>query len=317
MISKRQLLVTLVASAATAQVGDAHAEQLPEGRITMVVGFGAGGITDVTSRMLAAKIEKLLNTTVIIENRSGAGGTVAINAVGRMAADGNTMVSFLSDGPFTAAYQGKPINLADWAIIGGYMAQERVLFAAKNAPFKTMQEMMAYARVNHITMSDGTFWSGRVMEAFARKHGLQIAIVEQRGGQAASMEVLGGHVTMAETGTGTPAWEAAKSGELRIIATLTPGGLGPFGMPEVPTLDKLGADFVPRIFYGYGVRAATPPDRIQKLRTVFKQVVEDQDVQMMMKRIDLTPAWIEPTTYEEILRKVADDAEKMREYLKK
>ena len=131
------------------------------------------------------------------------------------------------------------------------------------------------------------------------------------------MEVLGGHVTMAETGTGTPAWEAAKSGELRIIATLTPGGLGPFGMPEVPTLDKLGADFVPRIFYGYGVRAATPPDRIQKLRTVFKQVVEDQDVQMMMKRIDLTPAWIEPTTYEEILRKVADDAEKMREYLKK
>src|SRR6185295_7687910 len=176
MISKRQLLVTLVASAATAQVGDAHAEQLPEGRITMVVGFGAGGITDVTSRMLAAKIEKLLNTTVIIENRSGAGGTVAINAVGRMAADGNTMVSFLSDGPFTAAYQGKPINLADWAIIGGYMAQERVLFAAKNAPFKTVQEMMAYARANHITMSDGTFWSGRVMEAFARKHGLQIAI---------------------------------------------------------------------------------------------------------------------------------------------
>jgi tripartite-type tricarboxylate transporter receptor subunit TctC len=317
MISRRRLLATIGSATVIAQVGDAHTQQFPEGRITIVVGFGAGGITDITSRMLAAKLEKLLNTTVIIENRGGGGGTLAINAAGRMPADGNTIVSFLSDGPFTATYQGKPINLADWAIIGGYMSQERVLFAAKTAPFKTVQEMMTYARTNHVTMSDGTFWSGRVMEAFAKKNSLQIAIVEQRSGHAASMEVLGGHVTMAETGTGTPAWAAAKSGDLRILATLTPGGLAPFGMPEVPTLDKLGADFVPRIMYGYGVRAITPHDRVKQLRAVFKQAVEDQEVQTQMKKIDLTPEWIDPKTYEDTLRKVADDAEKMKEYLKK
>jgi len=197
------------------------------------------------------------------------------------------------------------------------MSQERVLFAAKTAPFKTVQEMMTYARTNHVTMSDGTFWSGRVMEAFAKKNSLQIAIVEQRSGHAASMEVLGGHVTMAETGTGTPARAAAKSGDLRILATLTPGGLAPFGMPEVPTLDKLGADFVPRIMYGYGVRAITPHDRVKQLRAVFKQAVEDQEVQTQMKKIDLTPEWIDPKTYEDTLRTVADDAEKMKEYLKK
>ena len=129
------------------------------------------------------------------------------------------------------------------------------------------------------------------MEAFAKKHGLQIAVVAQRSGQAASTEVLGGHVTMAETGTGTPAWSAAKGGDLKILATLTPGGLAPFGLPDVPTFDKLGADFVPQQFYGYAVRSGTPEDRVSKLRVAFKQAVDDPEVQAQMKRIDLTPGW--------------------------
>ena len=120
------------------------------------------------------------------------------------------------------------------------MPQERVLFAAKSAPFSTAQEMMEYARKNPITMSDGgSFWSARVMEAFAKKHNLQVAVVAQRSGQAGSNEVMGGHVTMAETGTGTPAWSAAKGGDWKIIATLTPGGLASFGMPDIPTFEKL------------------------------------------------------------------------------
>jgi tripartite-type tricarboxylate transporter receptor subunit TctC len=296
----------------------ASAQNFPEGRITMVVGFGAGGMTDVTSRILANKLEKLLGTTAIVENRSGAGGTLAIKSVSQMEADGYTMVSFLTDGPFTAAYQDKPIDLAEWAIIGGYMPQERVLFAAKSAPFNTAEEMMEYAKKTPITMSDGgSFWSARVMEAFAKKYNLQVAVVAQRSGQAGSNEVMGGHVTMAETGTGTPAWSAAKSGDLKILATLTPGGLANFGMPNVPTFEQLGADFIPRMFYGYAVRAKTPADRVAKLRAAFKQAVEDPEVQAQMTKIDLTPMWVDPKTYEETLRKVAEDGVRLREYLKK
>jgi tripartite-type tricarboxylate transporter receptor subunit TctC len=284
----------------------------------MVVGFGAGGMTDVTSRILANKLEKILGVTVIVENKGGAGGTLAIKSVGQMEADGSTMVSFLTDGPFTAAYQDRPIDLNDWAVIGGYMPQERVLFAGKSAPFNTAQEMIEYAKKNHITMSDGgSFWSARVMEAFAKKHNLQVAVVAQRSGQAGSNEVMGGHVTMAETGTGTPAWSAAKNGDLKIIATLTPGGLASFGLPNIPTFEKLGADFLPRMFYGYAVRAATPPDRVAKLRAAFKQAVEDPDVRAQMTKLDLTPMWIDPETYAQTLRRVADDGVKLREYLKK
>jgi tripartite-type tricarboxylate transporter receptor subunit TctC len=315
----RSLAAAMIfALAAALQSGTASAEGFPERRITMVVGFGAGGMTDVTSRILANRLEKLLGTTIVVENKAGAGGTLAIKSVGQMDADGYTLVSLLTDGPFTAAYQDKPIDLADWAIIGGYMPQERVLFAAKTAPFSTARQMMEYARTTPITMSDGgSFWSARVMEAFARKHNLQVAVVAQRSGQAGSNEVLGGHVTMAETGTGTPAWSAAKGGELKIIATLTPGGLAAFGMPDIPTFEKLGADFVPRMFYGYAVRAATPPDRIARLRAAFKEAVEDAEVRAQMTRIDLTPMWIDPKTYADTLRKVAEDGVKLREYLKK
>jgi tripartite-type tricarboxylate transporter receptor subunit TctC len=319
MINRRRIL-SLLGAAMTFAITTPQAGQpqgFPDRRISMVVGFGAGGMTDVTSRMLGRHMEKTLGVNVIIENRTGTGGTLAIGAVAQMPPDGYTMVSFLTDGPFTSAYQGRPINLDDWAIIGGYMPQERVLFAAKAAPFNTFQEMVEYAKKSPVAFGDGgSFWSARVVEAYAKKHGLQIAVVSHRSGQEASMAILGGHVMAAETGTGTPAWTAGKSGDLKILATLTPGGLAPFGMPHVPTFEKLGADYIVRMFYGYAMRAGTPSDRVEKLRAAFKQAVEDPEVQKQMREIDLTPVWIDPKTYEATLRKVSEDANKLNHYLK-
>jgi tripartite-type tricarboxylate transporter receptor subunit TctC len=133
----------------------------------------------------------------------------------------------------------------------------------------------------------------------------------------ASMAILGGHVMTAETGTGTPAWMAGKNDELKILATPTPGGLAPSGMPNVPTLEKLGADYIVRIFYGYAVRAATPTDRVEKLRVALKQNVQDREVRQQMKTNDLTPEWIDPKTFGATLRKVTDDGVKLYDYLKK
>jgi tripartite-type tricarboxylate transporter receptor subunit TctC len=88
------MLMLCIGVAAAFHSGTASAQKYPDGRITMVVGFGAGGMTDVSSRILANKLEKLLKTTIIVENRAGAGGTLAIKSVGQAEADGYTMVSF-------------------------------------------------------------------------------------------------------------------------------------------------------------------------------------------------------------------------------
>lgn len=117
----------------------------------------------------------------------GVGGTLAINA--QLPADGHTLVSFPAEVPFTNAYQGKLFNLDEWAVLGGYMPQERVVFEAKTAPFTTFQEMVEYAKKSPVAFGDaGCFWAARVVEA--KKHGLQIAVVSHRSGQEASMAII-------------------------------------------------------------------------------------------------------------------------------
>jgi tripartite-type tricarboxylate transporter receptor subunit TctC len=294
-----------------------EAVAFPDQPITLVVGFGAGGMTDVSSRIIAEKLEEVTGTTVVVENRPGAGGTLAIANVAEMAADGYTVVSFLTEGPFTATYQERPIDLADWEMIGGYMPQERVLFARSDAPFETVEELVEYAKNEPVTFADGgSFWSSRVMEAYAKKHGLTVRLVPFRSGAEGSAAILGGHVTLAETGVGTSAWQAGRDGGLKILATLTPGGLAPFDLPDVPTFEQLGADYVVRVQYGYAVKAGLPEENLAFLRDAFEQVVEDPEVQAALSEIDLTPVYTDPETYAELMDAVTADADALREYLK-
>ncbi|HET6521386.1 MAG TPA: tripartite tricarboxylate transporter substrate-binding protein [Geminicoccaceae bacterium] len=177
-------------------------------------------MTDVSARIIGEKLERILGAKVLVENKPGAGGTLAIGATREMPADGHAIVSFAAESPFTSTYQDRPVDLDEWAMLGGHMPRERVLFPRQDAPFGTMDELIAYAKENPVTFADGgSFWSSRVMEAFARKHGLTIRLVPFRSGAEGSAAILGGHVTLAETGVGTAAWHSAREGGLKILAT--------------------------------------------------------------------------------------------------
>lgn len=316
MLRRTLLGLTALSVAGALSASGVNAQDFPSEPVTMLVGYGAGGMTDTSSRIMSEKLEEVLGTKIIVENKPGAGGTLAIATAADEPADGYTMVSFLTDSAFTGVYQDRPIDLDDWAVIGGYMPQERVLFARKDAPFATFEEFVEYAKETPVTFADGgSFWSSRVMEAFAKKHDLKLRMVPFRSGAEGSAAILGGHVTLAETGVGTSAWHSAREGGLEILATLTPGGLEQFGYPDVPTLDTLGADYVVRMFYGYAARADTPDDRLEVLRDAFKQAVQSPEVQEKLKKIDLTPEWIEPGRYREILESVTSDGKELKAYL--
>ena len=307
----------LLAAAVAVAPRAAGAQDFPSKPITLLVGFGAGGMTDVSSRIIGEKLEQILGVRVLVENKPGAGGMLAVGAAAEMPADGHTIVSFAAESPFTSTYQGRPVNLDDWAMVGGYMPQERVLFARQDAPFGTMEELIEYAKGNPVTFADGgSFWSSRVMEAFAKKHELTVRLVPFRSGAEGSAAILGGHVTLAETGVGTSAWHSAREGGLKILATLTPGGLGQFGYPDVPTLDRFGADYLVRTEYGYAVRGDTPPEIVAKLSDALRQAIEDPEVHARLTEIDLTPEWTPPEEYKEMLRGITGDAEELSVYLK-
>jgi tripartite-type tricarboxylate transporter receptor subunit TctC len=317
-MTRRKLLATglgfVLATCLT--VDSPRAEDYPSQPITVLIGFGAGGMTDVSSRIIADKLASVLGVRVLVENRPGAGGLVALDAAEQSPADGYTFVSFLSDAPFTSVFQNRPIDLDDWTMIGGYMPQERVLFARTDAPFDTVEELIEHAKETPVTFADGgAFWSARVMEAFAKKHDINIRLVPFRSGAEGSAAILGGHVTLAETGVGTSAWHAARDDGLKILATLTPGGLSAFGYDDVPTFEELNADYVVRINYGYAVRGDTPPDRVEKLSDAIRQVVEDPEVQESLRAIDLTPEWMSGEEYSELMQEIFSSGQALKAYL--
>lgn len=307
------LLATALTAGATSQ---GHAQDYPSDPISVFVGFGAGGMTDVSTRIIAEKLAENLGVRVIVENKPGAGGLLAIDEAKNLAPDGYTFVTFLSDAPFTSVYQDRPLDLSEFTILGGYMPQERVLFARSDAPFDSVEELIEHAKETPVTFADGgAFWSARVMEAFAKKHDLNIRLVPFRSGAEGSAAILGGHVTLAETGVGTSAWHSARDGGLKILATLTPGGLTPFGYDDVPTFEDLGADYVVKLHYGYAIPAGVSEDRVEMLSKALREVVEDPEVQERLREIDLTPEWMPGKDYARLMQSVLDDAGALRDYL--
>src|SRR5690606_32755952 len=223
MMWKRPIIQSICAAILAIGTGvAASAQDYPSKPIKLVVGFGAGGMTDTSSRMIAEELDKKLGTRIVVQNQPGVGGLLALDAVKREAADGYTIVTFLSDSPFTAAYQGKSLNFDDWTMLGGYMPQEGVRFGRQANPFHSLDELISYAKKNNVTFADGgSFSSARVMEAFAKQNGLKMRLVPFKSGAEGSAAILGGHVMLAETGVGTPAWTSSKDKGLKILATLT------------------------------------------------------------------------------------------------
>jgi len=304
----------LVAGLVTAAPQPAAA--YPDGPITMVVGFGAGGMTDVSSRIFAEKLEEILGVRVLVENKPGAGGTLAWTAVQELPADGHTLVSFASGGPINSVFLGRELNLEDWVVLGSYMPQERVLFARQDAPFQTMDELMAYAKETPVTFADGgSYWSARVVEAWAKKHDLTLRMVPFRSGAEGSAAILGGHVTLAETGVGTSAWHAAREGGLKMMAVITDGDLAKHGFPDVPNLRDFGADYVVKQYYAYALKAGTPEDALEVLNDAFRQTLDDPEVQQKLTEIDLTPEWMPPDEYEQLLLSLFEEGEALKAYL--
>lgn len=302
----------LLAGAGTAVA----AEDYPSEPITVVVGFGAGGMTDTSTRIIAQQLEKKLGVTVVVENRPGVGGLLALQEVQRRPADGYTFVTFLSDSPFTSAYQDRPLDFDKWVMLGGYMPQERVLFGRSDNPFHTLDELVAYAKDNFVTFADGgAFSAARVMEAFGKQYDIELRMVPFKSGAEGSAAILGGHVMIAETGVGTPAWTSAEDEGLEILATLSPGGLAEFDRPDVPTIKEFGADHTVVFQYGYAIKAGTPPERIEILQNALREIAEDPAVRKRFREIDLLLKWVPGEEYAKIMKQVAKDTAELREFL--
>jgi tripartite-type tricarboxylate transporter receptor subunit TctC len=291
----------------------------PDKPITILVGYGAGGMTDVSTRILAEKLEKILGVDIIVENKPGAGGTIAWAELLKRPSDGYTFVSFGSSAYVTAVMLERDIKLDDFAPIGSFMKQQRVLFARKDMPFKTLEEMVDYAKKTPVTFADGgAYWAARVVEAMSKQFDLKMRLVPFRSGSEGSAAILGGHVATAETGVGTGAWlGATKENKLNILATLSPGNLDEVGQPGIKSISDIGAKYLAQLYYGYAAKAGTPADRVKVLADAVEKALSDPDAVKKFQSRDLIPEWIPGDSYMKTLNGFTTEAKELKVYLGK
>jgi tripartite-type tricarboxylate transporter receptor subunit TctC len=250
--------------------------------IKMVVPFAAGGPVDALARIVAAELAPRLQTDVVVENRGGAGGLLAVDQVMRSAPDGRTIL-FASVGAFVITNALKPQpgydQLKSFAPVARIGAAPTLFIVKGDSPIKTLNELIASAKAG-TKMSYGSAGPGTTMHIAAEQlnasAGTKITHVPYRGIAPALNDIVGGHIDFLN-GDITVLYPQVKGGALRALAVA--GTERSTLLPDVPTAQELGyKDVYMENWYGALVPAATPPETIAKLEAAIMEAVKTPDV---------------------------------------
>lgn len=304
LLHRRTFLTASGALAAAASCA-AFGQAFPGGRpITLLAPSVPGGSTDIVCRALADAVGKRLGTTVIVENKAGAGGTLGGLALAGARPDGHT-VALLPLGIFRVHLMQKmafdPLrDIAYVAGLGGYVFG---LAVPAEAPYKTLQEFIAHAKRNPGKLTFGHAGIGSTphlaVEELALKTGIQLTAVPYKGSNEALAALLGGQVDMM-SGT-TEFAPHVQSGKLRVLATL--GARRSPAFPDAPTLRESGVDLVNESPFGIGAPRGTPPAVVQVLQDVFRASLDDATVQAALARYHLPTVSMTSAEYEAFARR--------------
>ena len=288
-IGKTMLLASFAFAMSLASP-DASA-QFPSRPITLIVPFGAGGSTDITSRALGDAVGRLLGERVIVENRPGGSGATAIASFRQRPADGHTVLimgstqianQYMNDVPYNVQRDFRPLAI--------HMFYNAGLVVRADSPWKTFQEFFAHAKANPGKVSYSSSAAGApqhlVMERLANEQGLDLTFVPYGDGMKAVLAVMGGHVTASSQVT---EWKPlVLNGDLRLLVTYGDKRMSQF--PDVPTLKELyGISTLG--FNSLVVAKDTPQDLFDKLDKAFQTVLQDKDSEFakLVVRYDLLP----------------------------
>ncbi len=291
----------------------------PTKPITIIVPWGAGGMSNVSTRMLGEKMKAILGQPIVYINKPGASGVIGLNAVKKAKPDGYTIASGALTLGFTSPFffDTDRFEVDDFVYIGSYMPQERVLFTTNDKPYKTWEEFIAYSKAHPGKVSvgsGGAQWALEVMKSIARKENIKWKYVMFKSGGAASSAILGGHVDACETGTGTPAYQSARQGKLRVLVDLGTEKV-PF-FPGVRNMKDLGYPFSTMLEYGMAMPAGVPEEIRQKLENALKTVMQDKELMNKMGETGFTPRFVSGSGYREIVIGAINDTPALQDYVK-
>ncbi|MDB5861664.1 MAG: hypothetical protein JWQ76_5353 [Ramlibacter sp.] len=287
---------TLIALLGLAAAALAQAQaSWPTRPITLVVPFAAGGPTDVVARTLGASMMKTLGQTVVIENKLGAGGTVAANYVAKAQPDGYTFfIHHNGMATSTALYRKLAYDpMKDFEFVSQAVEVPMTLLARKDFPAGNLQEMVAYIRANEQKINLANAGLGAVSQLcgmmFQRAIGVQLTEVPFQGTAPAMNALLGGQVDVLCDQT-TQTVPQIKAGSVKLYGVTTKSRVKV--LPNAPTLNEQGLkDFEVVVWHGIYAPRGTPKPIIDRMNAAVRTALKDPDV---VKRMDDLGAEIVP-----------------------
>ena len=267
-IARRRFLSLTATGVLAAATTTANAQSYPNHAITLMVGFPAGGPNDILGRLMAQWLSGRLGQPVIVENRPGASGNIATEAVVRAPADGYTL---LLAGPANAINPSLDENLGfqflrDIAPVAAVTREPLVMLIHPSIPARTVPEFMAYAKANPAGIKMASTGNGSSPHVsgllFKMMTGLNLTVVQYAGGGPALKEMIDGQAQIMFEPM-SASIESVRSGRLRALAVTTAARSE--ALPDVPSLSDFVPGYEASSVTGIGAPAHTPTEIVDRL----------------------------------------------------
>ncbi len=315
-IFERTLIVATSALALLAPL-PATPQELPKKPVTLVVGFAAGGAADMAARIIAKKLSENIGQQVVVDNRAGAGGNIAHEAVARAEPDGATIL-LGSIGPLAIAPHLTKVGYdpqKDLAPLTMAVNFPNVLVVHSGLGVKTLAEFIALAKkkpgaLNYASTGAGSA-SHLAGELFNQRAGVEIVHVPYKGGAPALTDLLGERV---EAYYSTPSTAAPHIESGRLIPLATTGLTRPSFMPDVPTIAESGfPGFNASNWYAFVAPGKTPEPILNRWNQELVKALNAPDVRDELLKHGLTPM---PGTRDELARFIDSESKTWAQVIK-
>jgi len=307
--TRRGVLLAAAGTAAAIATPASFAQgRFPNKPIRLIIGFPAGGITDIVMRSAGVEAEKKLGQPIVVENRPGAAGVPAYLAMKAAAPDGYTI------GGVNPALWRQPVfenvaydPLKDFTYILNMVDNIFAVVVSADSPFMTWADLLAFGRANPQKVSYGTppglGQSGHVfMEEVTAREKLQWQPIGYKGSSESVTALLGGHITFAvDTVISTSAF--VRGGKARYLAVASDTRMKSW--PEVPTMKDLGYPLTIDSPIGLGGPAGIPPEILKTLHDAFKFAIEQPSFLALLDKSDQAPRYMDTPEFNRFVQRSA------------
>jgi tripartite-type tricarboxylate transporter receptor subunit TctC len=299
MIDRRHFLTGGIAAVMSPCA--ARAQAWPTRNITLIVPFPPGGTNDIFARAIADKLGAALGVPVIIDNRGGAGGTIGSTAVARAAPDGYTLMTghIGTLGVNPSLYPNLPYDtLTSFDYVAALGLVPNLLVVHPSLPFRTVQDLIDYARANPDKLNYATAGTGSAadiaMAAFNLAAKTRMVAVPYRGTAPAVTDLLAGQLQLTITGA-TAVLQHVQAGTLRALGVTTLARIRV--APEIPAIAETLPGYEASQWYGIVTPARTPAPVLNRLAQEIRRIMRSPDVLARLEAEGVEPWDITPEEF--------------------